>query len=159
VATLEPPPAELADARNAAHELVRAGRFVDSGPLREAAPDAMGVLVLTVDLPVYVSLFLGTHCFATQRVESGAKDAMFGVERERLSADECSVRARFIRADTGEPLKGEVCISSRHSELMDLMVKDGVWQSRLAPGPYRISFWSRECALSPRDVTLAPGEQ
>jgi hypothetical protein len=154
VATLEPPGEEIPEAHGGGAGFVGAGSFWDHGPVADAAaPGAIGVLELAGELPVFVSLVMGTRVIATQRVEPGARQVSFVLDPEALLASRCSVRARLV-AEDGTSLDGMVRVddTSYHN------VKGGAWDHALVPGDYRLVFGSRERARIAMDVTLVPGQ-
>ncbi|NOT30666.1 MAG: carboxypeptidase regulatory-like domain-containing protein [Planctomycetes bacterium] len=157
VATLDAPPETIEEAADAGENRVGVGSFWSSGALSAAAgPQFMGVLLLTVDLPVFVSLVVGARVVATQRVESGVDEVSFVVDLDALLARQASVRVRFLGAEHGEALRGGLEIESLGR--ID-SVGDGSWSATLAPGSYTLRFRAQGYASAAREITLAPGQE
>lgn len=157
VATLDAPPETIEEANDAGENQVGVGTFWSSGPLAAAAgPKYMGVLLLTVDLPVFVSLAVGARVVATQRVEPSVDEVSFVVDLEALLARQATVRVRFLGAGHGEALRGGLEI-----EPLDRIVSvgDGSWSATLAPGSYTLRFRAQGYASAAREITLAPGQE
>ncbi|MEQ1893332.1 MAG: carboxypeptidase-like regulatory domain-containing protein [Planctomycetota bacterium] len=157
VATLDAPGAEIPAALHRGNDQVGVGNLWDYGPLWEAAGrDCSGVLVLTCDLPVFVSLTQGARVLQTQRVEPGASEVVFVVDPETLFAGRGTVRARLVSEDGHRLLAGRIELEPSN-QFFD--VPEGVWQQDLGPGRYTAQWQAPEHAAVTRTFTLAPGQE
>lgn len=156
VATLAAPGPTIEEARDAMEDPVGVGSFVSSGPLWEAVgPEFLGVLVLSVEPPVFVSLVVGTRVIATQRVEAGVEEVSFVLDPETLLGQQCSVRLRAVAADTGAPLDGEVGIDDNTFSIL----REGAWSHILMPGKHTLRITVHGYARLPFALELAPGQE
>jgi len=151
IATLEAP-GETIPVQDAREERYGVGSYDDYQAL--AVEAGTGVLVLDVDLPVFVSLVAGPHVVATQRVQPGATEVRFVLDPDALLALQAMVRARFVAAETGEPLSGVI-----DSENEASTVRDGVWEAVLTPGVHDFAFEAHGRARFPLHLTLEAGQE
>lgn len=141
VATVDTPGATMEEAQRIHNDQLHAGAFWDYGPPMEGlGPPHIGVLVLTVDLPVHVSLVYGSLVLATHRVASAESGVEFALSIEGLQARLGRIRMRILDAATNEPLRARVSFQTPQSSL------DGV--ENLADGTIDID------GVAPADYTI-----
>jgi hypothetical protein len=157
VATVDAPGATIPEALHGGADLCGVGSFWQYGPLWEAAgPGCAGVLVLEVDLPVFVSLTVGSRVLESRRVEPGTEEVTFVVSPERLLGELSSVEARLIAGDSGAPLAARVGIEPLNESDR---VADGHWARTLPPGAHDVTFSAPGYARVRRQLALAPGQR
>lgn len=155
VATREPPGPTIPEAADPGNETVGVGAFWGYGPLVEAAPPGtLGVLVLTVHPPVFVSLCIGERVYATQSVSAGQDEVAFVIDAEGLLERQATVTVRFVAEDTGAPLTGSLNVDG--STIWN--VQGGTWSQPMLPGKHVLSFWCNGYARIPLEIVLEPGQ-
>jgi hypothetical protein len=107
VATLEAPGTRFFDVSGSLINPFGVRNFWGYGPLVEKLPAGyFGVLVLTCDLPVHVSLVQYHVVLDTRRVEPGTDEVVFVVSPETLEANLATIRVRVVASESGEPIAG-----------------------------------------------------
>jgi protocatechuate 3,4-dioxygenase beta subunit len=157
VATVEAPGATIPEALRGGADLCGVGSFWQYGPLWEAAgPGCAGVLVLAVELPVFVSLTVGSRVLESRWIEPGTEAVTFVVSPERLLGELSSVEARIVAGDSRAPLAAQVGIEPLNKSDR---VADGHWQRALPPGTHDVTFSAPGYARIQRQLALAPGQR
>lgn len=155
VATFESPGTEIPAALHHGNDRIGVGSLWDYGPFREAAGrDSAGVLVLSVDLPVFVSLTQGSQVLETQFVEE-EREVVFVVDPDALLARRGKVRAQMV-AESGAAVAGRIELEPSNQFHEALL---GSWEQALAPGRYTALFAAPGHASTARSFQLAAGQE
>jgi hypothetical protein len=160
VATREPPPERLHDVRGRlnAGEGPRTGRFEwDPGE-----GGRCGYLEVQDPRLGWVSLVFDRLVFETKALGADARELTFVLDPERLDRSLCSLRWRFVDAETGEPLLhagGDANTDESSRFLPAARDPDGrVILEHLSPGRLRISLRVEGHEGFTRTLVLTPGE-
>jgi cbb3-type cytochrome oxidase subunit 3 len=105
VATREPPGERFDDLVGSLNATFAEGHFQNYGAhVAELDADCMGVLFVTCDLPVYVSLVCHNLVLQTKRVAAGQDEVTFVQSPDDLFADLATIRVRVVDSETELPI-------------------------------------------------------
>lgn len=141
VATLEPPGEYFTEIIGSANNTYGVGHFIGNGYIFEPLPvECLGYVFLDEAPPLYLSLVRYHDVLQTKRVEPGQEEVTFVIPIARARDSHASFMARFVDAQTGEPVEGvQASLSSSGSGSGGRVTSevDGVVRfANLAPGEY-----------------------
>jgi len=162
VATREHPGPRMTEVTGSLNNRFGVGSFWNYGPPVESLPPGyMGVLVLTCDLPVHVSLVNYQAVLATQRVEPGTDEVVFVMSPDALTSSLATIRLRAVDADTGEPIAGvRVMLSGTAASDMGSATDEtgiAILEDR-APGSFDMRLMAKEHEHLRRKIDAEPGQ-
>ena len=141
VATLEPPGEYFTEIIGSANNTYGVGHFIGNGYIFDTLPgEYLGYVFLDEAPPLYLSLVHYHDVLQTIRVEPGDDVVTFTAPIERARDSHASFMARFVDAQTGEPVEGvQASLSSSGSGAGGRLTSeaDGIVRvANLAPGEY-----------------------
>lgn len=162
VATQDHPGARMSEVTGSLNNRFGVGNFWNYGPPVESLPPGyMGVVVLTCDLPVHVSLVNYHAVLATQRVEPGTDEVVFVMSPEALTSSLATIRLRTVDADTGDPIAGvRVMLSGTASSDMGSATDEkgvAILEGR-APGRFQMRLMVEDYEHLSRQIDAEPGQ-
>jgi hypothetical protein len=125
-----------------------------------AEPDIeLGTLTLDKAPPVYVSLVTYQRVVATKHVDAGQSEVIFVLDHDSPALKTCSVRARFVDAETRAPVevKSVQLDAGSGSRRLPKHDSNAYEAAGLAPGWYRIQAIAHGYEWLRRRVRLEPG--
>ena len=159
VATRTPPSGTLRGLRADPGPLYECAEFA-RGPFVPELPDGYsGLLRLRVAPPVYVSVVLLDATLATRLVEGPMTELVFTLERAGIERQLGGIRARFVDALTGMPIRGgRAALDPPQVYSPGELSEDGSMSfAERAPGPYQLRFTHDGYEQAARSVRVPAG--
>jgi carboxypeptidase family protein len=161
VATREPPGDRFFEVTGSLNNPFGVGSFWNYGPrVQKLPPGYLGVLILTGDLPVHVSLVLYHVVLETKRIEPGTDEVVFVVSPEALEANLASIRLKVVEAESGGPIAG-ARVALQGSNFIDGGVRtDETGAARMEgrqPGRFELEVHAEGRAVLRRNILAEPG--
>lgn len=160
VATRESPGAWIFEVEGSANNRFGVGQFFQYGPLAAQRKEgSIGVVVLDVDLPVYVSLVQHHAVLQSRSVEAGAEEVEFVIPADALTANLGTLTMRLLDSVTREPLtRPTVLMAGGGGDFGARGGSDGVLTIRnCTPGSLILELDAEGHERLVRRVEVAPG--
>ncbi len=159
VATRERPGEWFDEVRGSFNNPFGVGQFWQNSFASETRGDEyLGRVILHSAPPVWISLLSFQRVIASQEVHAGQQEVVFELDDEALAATHGSLRARFVSAQTREPLaKAMVTLHNSGSHPTQLDADGRLEAPKLRPGWCAIRLFAGGFERSELRVRIAPG--
>ena len=155
IATREPTPSLSGDVRRIGIGRYQHARWYGEVKIEGASDDLLGTLEIDGELPVHVSLIVGSAVLASQVVQPGEERVVFSLTPQAVREQLASVRLQLVAATTGRPLVA-VRVEGPGVKITDA---EGVAEFvDVAPGPHRLKTLGAKHELD-QLIQLEPGQQ
>lgn len=159
VATRERPGEWFDEVRGSFNNPFGVGQFWQNRFASETRGDEyLGRVILHSAPPVWISLLSFQRVIASQEVRAGQQEIVFELDDEALSATQGSLRARFVSAQTREPLaKAMVTLDNGASRFVKLDADGRLDSPKMLPGWCMLRVNATGLENSELRVRIAPG--
>lgn len=159
VATRERPGEWIDEVRGSFNNRFGVGQYWQNGLASERRGDEyLGRVILHSAPPVWISLLSFQRVIATREVHAGEQEVVFELTEDTLAATRGGLRARFVSAQTREPLAlAGVSLHNVGMRMTKLDVDGRLEAPELSPGWCAVRVNARGLERSELSVRIEPG--